>query len=133
MRGRTIRCRRLTRRDPTIRRIRLVRGSALFPHRRIHRRSVGHLGVSSIAHGQSLVVTETAPADGDVKVSPELGEIVVRSSASVDTSSYAFVISPDGEFPEVTADRYDDPNADVNLQLTKDFKLSQVRPRGPAR
>ena len=89
--------------------------------------------ISSIAHGQSLVVTETAPADGDVKVSPELGEIVVRSSASVDTSSYAFVISPDGEFPEVTADRYDDPNADVNLQLAKDFKLSQVRPRGPAR
>jgi len=43
------------------------------------------------------------------------------------------IASPDGEFPEVIADRYDDPNADVNLQLTKDFKLSQVRPRGPAR
>ena len=31
-----------------------------------------------------------------------------------------------------TDDEFYDPNTDIDLQLTKDFKLSTVRPRGPA-
>ena len=58
------------------------------------------------AAGQGLEVAGTDPADGDVNVSPALQEIVVTFSAPVSTLSYAFVILPEGEFPEVTGDPY---------------------------